>query len=145
MKRAHCNQGRLGVLLGGCILFGAAFAITPTAGERVDAATQMRVAADYGKLPIAFEANHGQADARVRFLARGQGYGLFLTATEAVLTLRAGASEPAGADAANPAAGKRATPEAKTQPGTVVRMRLAGANPNPHVSGVDALPGISNY
>ncbi|MGH9939524.1 MAG: hypothetical protein ACREAM_25060, partial [Blastocatellia bacterium] len=42
----------------------------------------------YGRLPLSFEANHGQADAPVRFLSRGAGYNLFLTATEAVLGLR---------------------------------------------------------
>jgi hypothetical protein len=42
----------------------------------------------YGKLPLSFEANQGQADARVRFLARGGGYTIFLTDDEAVLTLR---------------------------------------------------------
>jgi len=41
--------------------------------------------AAYGKLPMAFEANEGQSDPRVKFLSRGPGYTLFLTATEAVL------------------------------------------------------------
>jgi hypothetical protein len=35
--------------------------------------------ADYGKLPFSFEINQGQTDGRVNFLARGQGYTLFLT------------------------------------------------------------------
>ena len=42
----------------------------------------------YGRLPLSFEANLGQTDARVRFLARGGGYTIFLTADEAVLALR---------------------------------------------------------
>ena len=96
-------------------------------GPAVDGATQVTVAADYGKLPMSFEANQGQADRAVRFLARGQGYGLFLTATEAVLTLRA------GAPAATPA-----------KSNAVIRMRLAGANRKPQLSGVDLLPGTSN-
>ncbi len=42
-------------------------------------------------LPMFFEPNQGQTDPRVKFLARGAGYGLFLTADEAVLQLhRAG-------------------------------------------------------
>ena len=32
-----------------------------------------------GHLPLVFEANQGQTDSRVKFLARGSGYGLFLT------------------------------------------------------------------
>ena len=42
---------------------------------------------NYGRLPLSFEANQGQASKSVRFLARGQGYGLYLTSEEAVLTL----------------------------------------------------------
>src|SRR5271170_1431998 len=42
----------------------------------------------YGELPLAFEANQGQTDSAVRFLSRGEGYQLFLTKQEAVLTLR---------------------------------------------------------
>ena len=42
----------------------------------------------YGRLPLSFEENRGQTDPRVKFLARGSGYALFLTPTEAVLKLR---------------------------------------------------------
>ena len=38
--------------------------------------------------PLAFEANRGQADEEVKFLARGAGYTVFLTSTDAVLSLR---------------------------------------------------------
>ncbi len=49
-------------------------------------AQQRRVAEAYGRLPLTFETNVGQSDPRVRFLARGPGYTLFLTAAaEAVL------------------------------------------------------------
>ena len=43
--------------------------------------------ANYGKLPLSFEANQGQTDRTVKFLSRGRGYALFLTGDEAVLTL----------------------------------------------------------
>ena len=58
-----------------------------------------RVSSSYGKLPISFELNQGQADGTVQFLARGMGYTLFLTPGEAVLSLRAvhaRASRPRG-------------------------------------------------
>ncbi len=51
------------------------------------AAASPRVPAEYGKLPLSFEANRGQVDSRVRFLSRGQGYSLFLTDSGAVLSL----------------------------------------------------------
>src|SRR5262245_47704175 len=46
------------------------------------------VASSGSPLPLVFEENHGQADARVKFLARGAGYVLFITAAEAVLADR---------------------------------------------------------
>jgi len=49
---------------------------------------QPKLVASYGKLPLSFEANQGQTEARVRFLARGGGYTVFLTDGEAVLALR---------------------------------------------------------
>ena len=38
-------------------------------------------------LPLNFELNQGQTNQRVKFLARSDGYVLFLTATEAVMAL----------------------------------------------------------
>ena len=52
------------------------------------AAQQEDLKRAYGKLPLAFEANQGQTAPEVRYLAHGQGYQLFLTSQEAVLTLR---------------------------------------------------------
>jgi hypothetical protein len=40
----------------------------------------------YGRLPLSFELNQGQTDARVKFLARGHGYALFLTDNAAVFS-----------------------------------------------------------
>src|SRR5437867_3079879 len=40
-----------------------------------------------GELPLAFEENRGQAQARVKFLTRGNGYVAFLTPTDVVLSL----------------------------------------------------------
>src|SRR5436190_20238117 len=105
------------------------------------AAAEARVSQSYGKLPLHFEANQGQTHQDVRFLARGSGYSLYLTAGEAVLVL----TKP------NPDAKRDAhsTPERRgTQPrGTpvVVRMRLVGAAPKPLVSGPDELPGTATY
>ena len=42
----------------------------------------------YGKLPLSFEPNRGQADGKVMFLSRGSGYSLFFTATEAIFRMR---------------------------------------------------------
>jgi len=57
---------------------------TPPREENVN---QASLTAAYSKLPLSFEINHGQTDAQVKFLARGDGYRLFLTSSEVVLSL----------------------------------------------------------
>ena len=49
--------------------------------------SQPELVANYGKLPLSFEANQGQVSGPVQFLSRGLGYTLFLTGDEAVLSL----------------------------------------------------------
>ena len=51
-------------------------------------AARPRAVENYGKLPMSFEVNEGQTDGQVKFLARGQGYTLFLNSQEAVLALQ---------------------------------------------------------
>jgi hypothetical protein len=50
----------------------------------------------YGRLPPDFQANRGQTDPQVQFVARGAGYSLFLTATEAVLVFPRSVPAPGG-------------------------------------------------
>src|SRR5271156_1462754 len=54
----------------------------------LSAAQKENMTRAYGALPLAFEANQGQTAPEVRYLAHGQGYQLFLTDREAVLTMR---------------------------------------------------------
>jgi len=117
-----------------CFLFGFFVSLpglavsAEPAGQVVDAGTQARVVSHYDRLPMSFEANQGQVDPEVRFIARGPGYSLYLTPAEVVLSLRAVAPS-----------------DAETLSTTVVRMRLADAAPTPVLSGIDRLPGTSNY
>jgi hypothetical protein len=46
----------------------------PTGLAHPDPAKQSQIVENYGKLPLSFEANHGQTDAKVKFLSRGSGY-----------------------------------------------------------------------
>jgi hypothetical protein len=57
------------------------------AQHRAAPASNARIVAAYGRLPLSFEANRGQAADAVKFLSRGPGYSLFLTANEAVISL----------------------------------------------------------
>src|SRR4051812_12872581 len=88
--------------------------------------TKQNIAASYAKLPLRFEDTRGQKDAQVQFISRGAGYGLFLTQTEAVLSLHQ-------------------TLEAKPVKPTTVRMKVLGASPSAAVVGMDELPAKSNY
>jgi len=76
----------------------------------------------FGKLPLTFQVNAGQVDPAVRFVSRTQRSTLFLTPSEAVLSLRGGEDESA-----------------------VVRWRMAGGNRNPRVVGESLLPTKTNY
>jgi hypothetical protein len=89
----------------------------------------VKVARRYAKLPLAFEPNLGQVSSEARFLARGDGYALFLTPTESVLVLDSSS--------------KRAGNESHTP--TVLRMKLDGANTADNLTAMDELPGKSNY
>ena len=57
----------------------------PIGASQADPKNHARILDQYGKVPLTFEANHGQTDARVKFLSRTSGYSLFLTDNEAVL------------------------------------------------------------
>ena len=110
----------------------AAFSATSTTGA---ASTAQPIASpDYGNLPMRFEANQGQTDPSVKFLSRGSGYTLFLTATDAVLSLQNAAS-----------AADDSSESVQASPAAVLRTELVGANPTPNVSGLDLLPAQSNY
>ena len=88
-----------------------------------------RIAANYSDLPLAFEQNQGQTDARVKYVARGPGYALFLTAGETVLSL-------------HKAPGKH---QNDVDESAILRARLVGSRNDPAVVGEELLPGHSNY
>src|SRR2546430_4976972 len=79
-------------------------------------------------LPLFFEPNQGQTAPQVKFLSRGDGYGLFLTADEAVLQL-----QPSAVSTQQSAVGSQRAPS------PVIRMRLEGANSSARVSGASPL------
>ena len=136
----------LGLLAVGLMEFdpGSLLARKPFSAVKTPGASEPQVVENYGKLPLSFEANQGQTDSRVDFLSRGSGYTLFLTPTEAVLALRkpAASNRPRRGNASPRNAEAKEAPAA---PPAVVRMKLVGANPAPRVSGLEELPGKSNY
>ena len=76
------------------------------------------ISESFGKLPLSFEANTGQADSKIEFISRGSGYGIFLSPLETHLALKNKANNP-----------------------EMLSMQLVKANRNSRMVGVDELPG----
>jgi hypothetical protein len=112
--------------------------------------TSQQVKESYGKLPLIFEANEGQVDARVKFISRGPVFNLYLTPQEALLIIRKDGAkakksknQSANLSLANvpgPIAHKEKDPALMT-----MRMNLVGANPNAEVVGLEQQVGKVNY
>lgn len=99
-----------------------------------------RVKTVLGNQPISFEINRGQMDRRVKFLLRGQGYSLFLTAKEAVLAL----TKEDGPK--NTGVLSDSKPVQNTvYRNTLLRMKLAGADSNPRIEGAEQVTEKANY
>jgi hypothetical protein len=73
--------------------------------------------------PLVFEPNRGQAPSPVKWIARGQGFQLFLT--EEGLTMK--------------------VPESGSRPYTIVKMKLSGSRPWRKTTGMSPTGGNSNY
>ena len=93
----------------------AAVALPALADDRKE--PDPRAAEALARLPLAFEANRGQTDSRVRFLSRGRGYTMFLMPGGAVLSLN----------------------------GAMLEMTVVGGSARSAITGVDRLPGTSSY
>src|SRR6266849_3958876 len=123
---------------------GAPAKLISPAAKAPSPAAKQKVAEEYGKLPLSFEANHGQTDPKVKFLSRGPGYKLFLLPREAVLMLqRERHAKPARRLGALP--GFPEAPEREASPPEIIRMSLLGAAANAAVTGIEQMPGKSNY
>ena len=123
-----------------CLTYGESGQQAKSAGIAT-AVRRAEAARAYGRIPLSFESNQGQTDPRVRFLSRGDGYSLYLTATGAVLALRSGGLPAAGSARLGRLNGTAAA-GAVTK---VVRMQLRGARPDAAVAGADRLTGTANY
>jgi len=106
---------------------GVSVAQSPKAPRPVSVAT----------LPLVFEANQGQTDNSVKFVARGSGYTLFLGPDLLTLALAEREAGPPRLSAGYHGARPR---HAET-----VRIRFTGTNRGARISGAEELPGTANY
>ena len=112
------------------LVLGGAFLLKQDASyshSRPMPPTPAQVRASFARLPMSFEPNLGQTEGEVQFLARGNGYGLYLMPARAILTL----PKPS-----QPGVRQRASE---------IEMRLVGANQAAEIAGGALLPGRNNY
>ena len=129
-KKSQKNRVITNVLLMSLRIFPMLLSPTCTKGARYETtnlssrppASVLAPPSNYGQVPLSFEANHGQANEPVQYLARGTNATLYLTPTEAALEIRNAAQQTA-----------------------LVKMKLVGANASPVLRGQGKLPGKSNY
>ncbi len=142
MKRIYCACLFLCVTTPLLLMSQSNLIPAPIGASQADPKAQAKILDSYGKLPLSFEANHGQTDGRVKFLSRTGSYSLFLTGDEAVLALsgKKADTKPTIVGTAHTLPSSMYTPK-----GGVLRMKLRNANPAVKVTGMDELAGTSNY
>ncbi len=121
----------------------------PPQAAKLNPEQRERIREDMGTLPLAFEANQGQIDPQVKFMARGNGYTVFLTANDTVFALRS--SSQAAAARVPRAQALAGTTQPATEPTPeqartgAIHMHLVGGNPQSPITAGSKLPGHSNY
>jgi hypothetical protein len=132
------------------ITTGLRDASPPTSeGSTPSPADRARIQESYGSLPLRFEANHGQTDQRVDFLARGSGATIFLTPTEAVFALQNSESRIQNSESTEHD-GSLLTPgpsplSPHPSAGVALYMQIVGGNPAATSVGRERLAGATNY
>jgi hypothetical protein len=118
---------RNNTILSGMLLFSLsslASAANHAGTGPVTAQGKAQALASYAKLPLSFEENRGQADARVKFLSHGSGYSILLAPSEVLLNLR-----PAG----------------NVRHQSTIRMGFPGAHSSSVMAGGEPQSATSSY
>jgi hypothetical protein len=93
----------------------------------------------YGKLPLSFEPNVGQSGASVQYIARANGYSLFLSSKETAFLLKADSS-------ATQQGTKKVSPEvSRFERGSWLRLQFLHSSPNALMSPAEEQVGKINY
>src|SRR5690348_7447532 len=98
-----------------------------SAAARPKTSQRSQILRNYARLPLSFEPNLGQSNPDVKFLAHGEGYGLFLTGNRALLSVLVPAAHADG------------------QQARVLSLQLLGANSAARVFPEAKMAGVSNY
>ncbi|MGA7796566.1 MAG: choice-of-anchor D domain-containing protein, partial [Candidatus Acidiferrales bacterium] len=120
-------------------------ATRPAATASPSPAAVQAARASFAKLPLSFEENVGQTDGRVKYMSRGWGYNLFLTADQAVFALRDGSAPPNCIGLSRKITQDCTHPSNQRNQESVLWLSMVGANPSAQILGSDLLPGKINY
>ena len=104
-----------------------------------------RVGASLGALPLAFEANQGQTDPQVKYMARGNGYTVFLTADETVFAMNSQTSPSHLSGGLGLSGASRRAARIGKQTTSAIYMKPVGGNSHPQIAAGQELPGHTNY
>src|SRR3989442_626269 len=97
------------------------------------------------QLPLSFEPATRSSGKNTKFLSRQSGYGLAVSATEAVFALGTAERKSNNHDARNGLSSQTSTVHRQSLPQKQLRFRLFGANLKASARGVDPLPERRNY
>ena len=154
LKSAGCVAAALVVAAAAMIAFGTGArgtiaktatrpAPTTTASSAVSDQQRSRVRAAMGALPLAFEANQGQSDPQVKYMARGNGYTLFLTQTDAVLAVHS--HSDSGPETGKFASLKARQLRAAQEKSAAIHLQMLGGNSEAALAAGSQMPGTVNY
>jgi hypothetical protein len=119
-----------------------------SAKTRRGANAYARVSESRSLPPLSFEANAGQLDRHMNFMARGDGYSLLLTTGEMMLSVT-GTSARTRVELNNHEPIKRRgtplEPGTVSHPAQVVRIRMVGANQHSKATGLGKYLKTANY
>ena len=115
-----------GVAVGVLLQLGSASASPEQARRSPRSAKKQQALDAYGKIPLAFTANAGQTDVRVRYSAQGAGFSVFLTRGEAMFALQRPGKLGRGK-------------------GVALALRFLGANRHVAIRSERPAPGRVNY
>jgi hypothetical protein len=105
----------------------------PTVGQKIVTPEERKSIADnFARIPLHFELNRGQAESDARFISRNGNHALLLKQNEAQLVLPNKRRQSSG------------MPQKNDKP-DVLKLKLAGANENPVIEGLEELPGHASY
>ena len=127
---------------------------TAPAEAKADVATQARVEAAYGNLPLYFIQNEGQVDSPVKFYEKGSGHTTFFTPEGVYLHLTKNSESSPSAQAPGDAEGRTSLDGDKGMPrnssghivnSTRIKLSALGANKDPEIIPEGLQEGRVNY